>query len=83
MQWVTTDERLPPKETPVVAFYRGAISILEIRWDYPSFEDTYRPYWYWDNPDNDGQDIDPREVTHWMPLPEPPTASNNVINPTT
>jgi hypothetical protein len=35
-------------------------------------ESDFEDFLYWDWVDNDGQDLEDL-VTHWMPLPEPPT----------
>jgi hypothetical protein len=73
--WIKCEERMPAPETPVLAWHApggGAHSILELRWDRPGYEETFEPYLYWDNPNDDGQDIDFCDVTHWMPLPDAP-----------
>lgn len=59
---------LPPKETPVLIMVRGKRRIGEIRTEHPGFEDTFRAYDYWDDPDDEGQDWEWHEVTHWAPL---------------
>ena len=71
-EWILTEDKLPPNETPVLIVYRGMFMIGEIRWDHPGHEDTYNSYWYWDNPYHDGQCWESFDVTHWMPFPELP-----------
>ena len=72
MTWIRVDERLPHKETPVLIILDGKIRIGEIRWAHPGFEDTYKSYRFWDDPDDDGQCWEWNDITHWMPLPELP-----------
>ena len=71
--WISTSRQLPSDETPVLILRSGEVRIGERRWDYPGFEDTYRAFWYWEDPNDDGQAWeDNNDVTHWMPLPEAP-----------
>ena len=71
--WISTEDLLPGEEIPVIVVFRGkSVRIGERRWDNPGFEDTYKAYWYWDDPSNDGQCWDVDDITHWMPLPELP-----------
>lgn len=71
--WIPCSEKLPRIETPVlIRFYNGTTRIGELRQEHPTWEETFRPYEYWDDPENDGQDWDWMDVTHWMKLPEIP-----------
>ena len=72
MNWIKTSERLPEKETPVLILVLGEVRIGEIRTEYATFEDLHGDFDYWDDPANDGQDIEWDRVTHWMPLPPLP-----------
>ena len=73
--WVATADRLPPPETPVLAFVHGMDIpiILEMRWETcnPMIEPYFKKFLYWDDPHNDGQDYEDR-VFAWQPLPEYP-----------
>lgn len=77
--WINVKDRLPEKEGKYLVFTSDFASIrtamftlsLKRRFDY-TFEDGEpdRPGFYnWDSEDDWIQD----DVTHWMPLPEPPT----------
>ena len=66
----------------MLVVFNGEPRILERRWAYPGFEDTYRAFWYWDDPTDDGQMIGNTEVTHWMALPALPGAASTT-NPST
>ena len=72
--WVSVEDKLPPDETPVLIVINGKIRIGERRWDHPGHEDTYESYWYWDDPENDGQGWETESVTHWATLIDLPTA---------
>lgn len=73
--WIATEDRLPPPETPVLAFVHGMDIpiVLEMRWETcnPMIESYFKDFLYWDNPHNDGQDYEDR-VFAWQPLPEDP-----------
>lgn len=70
--WIKCSEKLPPDETPVLVNFNGEIRIGEIRWDYPTHEEGYQAFRYWDCPYNDGQMWEVFDITHWMYLPELP-----------
>lgn len=72
-KWILISEKLPPYETPVLILNNGKIMIGEIQWEYPTYEETFEAYSYWDDPNNPGKDWYSIEITHWMPLPEPPS----------
>lgn len=63
MKWVSVKERLPDNEQWVLCFMEneefGKFRVFQ--WSYID--------WQW----NDGNEwYDEEDVTHWMPLPEPP-----------
>jgi Protein of unknown function (DUF551) len=72
-KWISVDQELPKEETSVLIIHRGDVKIGERRWEYPTFEESYRPFWYWDDPNDDGKDWECPDVTHWQPIPAPPT----------
>lgn len=67
-RWVSTNDRLPEAETPVLVVYNGEVRLGELRWEHPTYEEGFAPFRYWDDPTNDGQVWDHCDVTHWMPL---------------
>ncbi|HGY1166524.1 DUF551 domain-containing protein [Citrobacter freundii] len=73
MEWIKCSDRMPEPEVPVLIMLNGVLRIGEIRCDYPTHEETYQPFFYWDDPHNDGQPWEVFDVTHWQPLPVPPT----------
>jgi len=70
--WIKCSERMPEPEIPVLIMNNGDMRIGEIRWDYPTHEETYQAFRYWDDPFDDGQIWDCCDITHWMPLPAAP-----------
>lgn len=75
--WIDCEKQLPPDETPVLAVLCGVDTprIVELRWERPTWEETFQPFQYWDDPLNEGSDIEWTEVVCWMPLPEMPKAA--------
>ncbi len=71
-EWIKTKDKLPPDETPVLIVINGEVHIGELRWEHPSWEETFESFRYWDNPNDDGQMWDWHDVTHWMPIPDVP-----------
>ncbi|MDV5140811.1 DUF551 domain-containing protein [Chimaeribacter arupi] len=71
-EWIECSDGLPEDETPVIININGEVRVGVICWEQPGWEDAYSPFQYWDDPYNEGQDWDWCDVTHWMPLPEPP-----------
>jgi hypothetical protein len=63
-------EVLPPSETPVLVLYRGNWRVGELCEERPTWEESFKPFRYWDDPYNDGQEWDWHDVTHWAHLPE-------------
>jgi hypothetical protein len=59
-QWISVGERLPPKMAQVLSFALG--HVFEATWDGycwdPAFDEIWEGRFY---------------VTHWMPMPEPPS----------
>ena len=70
--WTPACDRLPKIETPVLCVYRGEHRIFERRIESPTGEETFKAFYYWDDPVDDGQEILDTDVTHWMPLPTLP-----------
>jgi len=76
--WTKTADALPTEETPVLILHCGKPRIGQRVWDHPGYEDTYKAYWYWDDPEDDGQGWDNCDITHWMPLPAAPATAPSV-----
>lgn len=74
--WINVDESMPPEETPVLAAVHGYDHplVLEVRWEVPTFEETFDPFLYWDDPVDDGKDLEDR-VFAWQPLPDMPVST--------
>lgn len=76
--WVSVDDYLPEEGVPVLACVHGYDPplVLNIMWEYPTYEDNFNAFQYWDCPINDGQAFEDR-VWCWMPLPEEPTGEKD------
>ena len=72
MNWIRIKDRLPEDETPVLIVINGIIRIAALYWEHPGFEDTYKAFQYWDDPEDDGQAWEWFDVTHWRELPAMP-----------
>lgn len=70
MEWISVDIQKPSRDTECIIF--GDHGVESGYWlTYGSV------YQYWDSRDSDGERTRREdEVSHWMPLPEPPEAEN-------
>ena len=69
--WIPVSEKLPPiSEEVIVCTYTNMIRIWSLERYYPTVADVI-----WER--EDGYSEDASEVTHWMPLPEPPKADED------
>lgn len=75
-RWIPVEERLPEVETPVLIVCNGETRIGELRWERPTYEETFKAFKYWDDPFDDGQCWEWHDVTLWKPLDTPPEAAD-------
>ena len=68
-EWISVEERLP-KEMQEVLVYRGHHSGLTNTYTYLGNHGWEDDHGYWGRTDDEG-------ITHWMPLPAPPTEKEN------
>ncbi|EEJ3347668.1 DUF551 domain-containing protein [Salmonella enterica] len=70
--WISCSERMPDREYVLAGDFSGThylASIPNVQVGiYADWFDDEKPCW----DDGDGNDLHLKEVTHWMPLPEPP-----------
>lgn len=71
-EWVSIDSRLPQNDNIVLVLLRGEIRMGFRQTESPTHEESFQQFDYWDDPYCEGQDWGGL-VTHWMPLPPPPT----------
>ena len=65
--WISVDDRLPEDGEEVIILCYGS----EPKGGY--YIDEYTNHIYWSRGDSDGERCyDFTDITHWMPLPEPP-----------
>lgn len=71
--WNNCEDYLPPDETLVLVYlHNGKMDVGAIFLEYPTWEEGGGPpikYWMDENENETWEWFD---VTHWMPLPEPP-----------
>jgi hypothetical protein len=72
MEWINVEDNLPALGVPVLTIFRGSPLVLELCEGHPSYEETFKPFKYWNEPSSEILEPDWYEVTHWMPLPELP-----------
>lgn len=70
--WISCSERMPDREYVLAGDFSGThylASIPNVQVGiYADWFDDEKPCW----DDGDGNDLHLKQVTHWMPLPEPP-----------
>lgn len=65
-RWIPCSERLPETGVDVIVYWQGSlIKIAHLMHDY-----------LWETSDGE-YDLPAKDVTHWMPLPEPPEVNEN------
>jgi len=72
-RWISVKERLPEDDGKYMVWYKGELDICEFDaesqkfgYTYDDYDEMYSHLVCWD----DGID---KDITHWMPLPEPPS----------
>ncbi|EDQ9665940.1 TPA: DUF551 domain-containing protein [Salmonella enterica] len=74
--WISCSERMPDREYVLAGDFSGThylASTPNVQVGiYADWFDDEKPCW----DDGDGNDLHLKEVTHWMPLPEPPQEVN-------
>ena len=77
-RWIPVTERLPEKNGAFLVYvnarnkWGGYIKTIEFARCYEGFEDHMQGKQVWYDYDSECGDYEVRDVTHWMPLPEPP-----------
>jgi hypothetical protein len=69
--WISVEDNLPAEYKFVLCWFEGRSEVMQIMWETPSFEETFKPFPYWIDGD-ERFTPDWQEITHWMPLPDPP-----------
>lgn len=69
MEWISVKDRLPAERVPVLIAYKG-YNTGETHNDGVASVDKNRTWRWWDG--DCAKEAIVVEVTHWMPLPEPP-----------
>ena len=72
MEWINIDHSLPETHERVLCILNGEQIVLELQKESPTYDETFKAFLYWHEPFDENMQIEWHEVTHWMPLPEPP-----------
>ena len=73
-EWISVDDRLPEESGLYITF---GCTAVPVRWLH-NFDKDIRKFGAWWNYEPDGKEhiryrfIEAENITHWMPLPEPP-----------
>ena len=79
-EWISVKDRLPEEDTPVLIYApnTGGIWMAGYCGEYRVMQVQVRPaYWESYGSYDECMEFKPQDVTHWMPLPEPPEGENN------
>ena len=80
-QWISVDDRLPEKKGTFLVYVKannkwsGWSGYIKTTWFTPCYEgaeDRLQGKKIWYDYDSEFGDYEVRNVTHWMPLPQPP-----------
>lgn len=64
--WHDASHELPPEGALVlIEFTNGRLRLASIFEDVPSWEDTYQAYFYFDDPEDEGQDWQMDDIARW------------------
>ena len=73
-EWISVDDRLPEESGLYITF---GCTAVPVRW-FHNFDKDMGKFGAWWNYDTDGKKqpryrfIEAEDITHWMPMPEPP-----------
>ncbi|MBR5878416.1 MAG: DUF551 domain-containing protein [Akkermansia sp.] len=75
-RWISVEERLPEKEGQYLVYtkwtYGNFIRLCNWTPKYNGWEEHLNGRAIWYNYDSEYGDYESKDITHWMPLPEPP-----------
>ena len=69
-QWFDPNVELPAGHERVIAVLNGEVIVLELQEETPTYEENFKPFFYWHEPFDEYMQIEWHEVTSWMHLPE-------------
>jgi hypothetical protein len=77
MEWIKCSDRLPREFESVIISVNGRIALSWWTWwNEFGFFHKKRIRWYFDSTD---ETCEAEEITHWMPLHDPPTAAKPLL----
>jgi hypothetical protein len=69
-KWISVKDELPDKDQDVLIYRGNHISDMMYVYTYLGNNEWEDDYGYWSRTDDEG-------ITHWMPLPTPPTVKES------
>lgn len=69
-KWINVEDKLPSKDQDVLIYKGNYIGDMMYVYTYLGNNEWEDEYGYWSRTDDEG-------ITHWMPLPTPPTKKEN------
>ncbi len=72
-EWISVKDSLPAVYDRVLCLFNDEQTVLALIEVSPTPKEDFNAFSYWREPLNECMDIAWHDVTHWMPLPAPPT----------
>tara|TARA_R110000851_G_C12742708_1_gene531078 strand:- start:117 stop:344 length:228 start_codon:yes stop_codon:yes gene_type:complete len=68
MKWIETSKELPSERQRVLCLFNGEPIVLELSCESPTYEDTFKSFYFWLEPYDEILCPEWGEVTHWCEI---------------